>query len=70
MSVSSSRGTLVASGKQLKISWEQTKQFWQDSKSRDFEERYLLPLFQELDRSGSLLEELDRALYQIRKDCE
>ena len=70
MSVGSSRGTLGSAGKQLKMSWDQTRNYWRDAKSREFEERYLKPLFDGLERSGPLLEELDRALHQIRKDCE
>lgn len=70
MSIGSSKSTLGTAGKQLKVHWEQTKPHWRDSKSREFEEQYLRPLFDALERSGTLFEELDRTLHQIRKDCE
>lgn len=70
MSVGSSSNSLGAAGKQLKISWEQAKLQWRDSKGREFEERYLGPLLDALERSAPLFEELDRTLHQIRKDCE
>jgi len=70
MSVGSSRGTLGSSAKQLKLSWEQTRSYWRDSKSKEFETRYLAPLFEGIERAGPLLEELDRTLHQIKKDCE
>ena len=70
MSIGSSSSSLGAAGKQLKISWEQTKLHWRDSKGTEFEERYLATLFDALERSAPLFEELDRTLHQIRKDCE
>ena len=70
MSVGSSGSSLATTGKQLKISWEQAKLQWRDSKSREFEERYLDLLFDAIERSAPLFEELDQTLHQIRKDCE
>jgi hypothetical protein len=70
MSISSSRSSLATAGNQLRLHWEQTRHDWKDSKANDFEERYLAPLFEALDRSGTLFDELERTLHQIRKDCE
>jgi len=69
MSVGTSRGTLGTAAKNLTTSWQQTRSHWRDAKAREFEERYLVPLVEEISRVGPVLEELDAVLTKIRKNC-
>ena len=45
MSLSGNRSRLVAVAKELSLKWDDTKTYWQDDKSREFEQRYLQELF-------------------------
>ena len=56
--------------RELRLQWLQTKQYWDDAKSREFEQKYLQELFGAVDRSVSVMDELDKLMSKIRKDCE
>lgn len=70
MSLSGNRSRLVAVTKELSIKWDDTKTYWKDDKSREFEQRYLQELFAAADRAVTVIEKLDEMLNRIRKDCE
>ena len=70
MSLSGNRSRLVAVTKELSLKWDDTKTYWQDDKSREFEQRYLQELFAHSDRAATVIEKLDEILNRIRKDCE
>ena len=70
MSVRSSRGTLSKAVRDLNVAWGQTKNYWRDAKAREFEEKYIDPLPDALNNASSIIEELDRVLTKIRRDCE
>jgi len=61
---------LEAITKELRLQWQQTKDYWDDAKSREFEQKYLQELFAGVDRSVSVIEQLDKLVTKIRKDCE
>ena len=50
--------------------WQETKAYWQDAKSREFEEKYLVELVSSVDKTVGVIEQLDKLLERIRKDCE
>lgn len=50
--------------------WLQTKEYWRDSKSVEFEHKFLDELFASVDKSVGVIEQLDKLLNKIRRDCE
>ena len=70
MSIKSTRGILMKASRDLNASWAQTRMQWTDGKAREFEERYLRPLPEALNSASTIIEELDRVLANIRRDCE
>jgi hypothetical protein len=54
----------------FRAEWEQTKSYWNDAKSREFEERFLQELIPAVNQAISNIESLERTLNKIRTDCE
>ena len=61
---------LQAVSRQLHVKWEETKRDWRDRKALEFEERYLAELFDSVERTCHVIEELEKTLKKIQKDCE
>ncbi len=70
MSLSANKGRLTGSVRELSLQWEQTKNYWRDQKSAEFEKKYLDELFIFTDKTVVVLEKLDELLKKIRTDCE
>ena len=68
--MNASGARLEAITRELRLQWLQTKESWDDAKSREFEQQYLLELFGAVDRSVSVMDELEKLITKIRKDCE
>ncbi|MGH7968177.1 MAG: hypothetical protein ACREIC_05550 [Limisphaerales bacterium] len=68
--MSASGARLEAITRELRLQWLQTKDSWDDAKSREFEQKYLQELFAAVDRSVAVIDELDKLITKIRKDCE
>ena len=62
--------TVVALTKQLSVAWDETKQHWHDSKSEEFEKRFLSELVSTVDRAGPVFDDLEKVLNRVRNDCE
>ena len=54
----------------LNVSWRQTKNFWMDAKALEFQEKYISPLPDAVNSASSIIEDLDKILTKIRRDCE
>ena len=50
--------------------WQQTKAYWRDARAKDFEDRYLAELYSTVDKTVEVIEQLDKLLLRIKKDCE
>lgn len=61
---------LAGATRELWLQWQQTKNSWRDAKSQEFEARYLSELVATVDKSVAVIEQLDKLLSKIRKDCE
>ncbi len=61
---------LAAVSKELWLQWQQTKDSWHDAKSQEFEQKYMLELFSSVERTVTTIEQLDKLLNKIKKDCE
>ena len=70
MSTKACAGKLGKSTKQLLLNWEETKQSWRDTKAREFEEQYIVPLPTAVESAMKVMMELDKVLTRIRRDCE
>jgi len=56
--------------KELWRNWQQTREQWQDAKSLEFEHRYLEELVASVEKTVTVIEQLDKLITRIRKDCE
>ena len=70
MSATSSKGRLVGASKELALKWEETKNYWRDAKSQEFERQYMQELFAGVNRAIGVIEKLDDILKKVRSDCE
>ena len=68
--MSPSGARLEALTKDLRVHWQQTKEYWRDTKSREFEHKYLEELFASVDRAVLVIDQLDKLILKIKKDCE
>jgi hypothetical protein len=65
-----SAANLMAAAKELSMEWQETKNYWRDAKTREFEERFLEPLPGYISRATRAMEEVDAILKKVRHDCE
>jgi tRNA uridine 5-carbamoylmethylation protein Kti12 len=70
MSLRSSGNQLAALTKELFLKWDDTKSYWKDSKSDEFEKKYLEELQANVDTAVVVIEQLDKIITKIRRDCE
>ena len=70
MSLHSSRSRLAGLSKELSRQWQDTQQIWRDAKGKEFDSIYMQPLFDNIDNAVAAMEDLDRVLKKLRKDCE
>jgi hypothetical protein len=70
MSASGSQGRLTGVTKQLVNRWGETKYYWRDEKSAEFERKYLQELFIGVNKALTVIEKLDELLKKVRTDCE
>ena len=70
MNIRSSAANLAQAAKELKLDWEQTKTYWRDVKSQEFERQYLESVPHEVARAVATIEEIDALLRKMRRDCE
>jgi len=70
MSLNASKARLVAITKELSNRWDETKNYWRDAKSQEFEQHYMTELFANVDRTVTVMEKLHELLTKVRNDCE
>jgi len=70
MSAGSSKSRLAAAAQELALKWEDTKNYWRDEKSAEFERKYLQELFVGVDKAAAVIDKLDELLKKVRSDCE
>jgi len=70
MSLSANKARLAATTKELSMQWATTKESWKDSKSLDFEHKYMDELMTSADSAMEVIDQLDKLINKIRSDCE
>lgn len=64
------RGQLAKAIKQLQLRWNETKGSWNDVNSRHFEQKWMLPLENDLRSALGAMDNAMTLLNQIRRDCK
>jgi len=70
MSTKGSGSNLAQAIKDLSNAWQQTKSYWHDAKSQEFERKYIEILPGHVTQAMAVIEELDLLLNKVRSDCE
>lgn len=70
MNLSGNKSRLSALTKELALQWEQTRNYWKDSKSTEFEHKYIEELLVGVDKAVMVIEKLDELARRVQKDCE
>ena len=68
--MSGNASKLAAITRELSNQWQQTKEYWRDAKSQEFERQYIQELLAGVDKAVTVIEELDKLITKIRNDCE
>jgi len=68
--MSASGARLAAVTKEIMLQWQQTKNYWGDAKSREFEQKYLQELGSGVDKAVAVIDQLDKLIAKIKHDCE
>lgn len=61
---------LAGATRELWLQWQQTRNYWRDEKAVDFEQHYLSELVQSVDKTVAVIDQLDKLIGKIRRDCE
>jgi hypothetical protein len=70
MGIYEGRGSLAKALKQLDARWQEAKMSWDDSRSRDFEQRVLEPLHMDLRSAVSAMDQMAVLLTKIKSECD
>ena len=70
MSTRVSSANLEEAVKKLSAEWQETRGYWMDAKSREFERDYLDDLPNLVSQARTAIEELDVFLRKVRSACE
>lgn len=68
--MNATQNRLMALTKELRADWEQTKQYWNDAKSQEFERRFLDELIAGVNQAITNIDSLERTLDKVKTDCE
>jgi len=56
--------------RQLWLEWQQTRDSWRDARGQEFESKYMIELFDSAEKTVAVIEQLDKLMSKIRKECE
>ncbi|MDB6022630.1 MAG: hypothetical protein JWQ04_2487 [Pedosphaera sp.] len=70
MSLRANATQLSTLTKELQLKWHDTREYWKDAKSEEFQRQYLDELQANVDTAVTVIEQLDKLISKIRSDCE
>ena len=70
MNARATAANLAQGVKDLSFDWEQTKTYWHDVKSQQFERDYLVQIADYVTRARAAMEEIDVLVRKVRSVCE
>ncbi len=69
MGVHEARGTLAKGLKGLLFKWAEARSNWDDKVAREFEEKYIRALEQDLRTATSAMDHVSQVITQAKRDC-
>ncbi|MEZ0275032.1 MAG: hypothetical protein ACAH88_09015 [Roseimicrobium sp.] len=70
MSTKTSASNLAQTLKEFILRWQDTRTYWRDAKSAEFEHKYLEKLPGYVQTTRNVMEEMDVLLSKLKRDCE
>jgi hypothetical protein len=70
MNLTGNKSRLAGLTREINLRWEETKNYWRDAKSDEFERKYMVELGASVNRTLLIVEKLDELLKKVRSDCE
>ena len=70
MNLSGNKGRMTGLTREITLKWADTKSYWQDAKSQEFESRHMAELIANMDRAILFVDKLEALLKKVRSDCE
>ena len=70
MSTKASAAALIQAVKELKLDWDRTQVYWQDTKAMQFERDYIEAIPDLMLRSTNIIQDIDALLKKVHNDCE
>ena len=70
MNLSGNKGRMTGLTREITLKWADTKNYWQDAKSQEFESRHMAELIANMDRAILFVDKLEALLKKVRSDCE
>jgi len=70
MNLTGNKGRLAGLTREGTLRWSETKNFWRDAKSEEFERRFMVEMNAQVNRTLAIVEKLDELLKKVRSDCE
>ena len=70
MNPSGIKNRLVSLTKGLATRWDETRNYWKDAKSLEFEKSYMTELFANVDKTITVMDKLNELMTKVRNDCE
>jgi hypothetical protein len=70
MSLSGNKGRLLGLTREFSLEWAETRVHWKDAKSEEFDHKFMVELSANVNRSITVLEQLEELLKKVRSDCE
>jgi len=70
MGMHEGRARLGKSIKELMMHWAETRSHWDDSTSKAFEARFLVPIEMDSRQAISAMDQMAQVLARIKQDCE
>jgi hypothetical protein len=61
---------LFAVTKELWVQWQRTRDSWRDAKSVEFQHQYLEDLMSSVDKTVTVIDQIDKLMAKIKRDCE
>ena len=70
MNLSGNKSRLLGVTKELSLRWAETRNYWRDAKSQEFDQKYMQELLARVDKAVTIIEKLDEVLKKVQSDCE
>jgi thymidylate synthase len=70
MSLAANKTRLTSVTQELFNRWRETQQHWRDDKAKEFERIYIEELNASVNAASGVIDQLDKIITKIKKDCE